>query len=356
MSKAFRLGAFIIATLLVFAGGIFLIGSKQFLFNSTYHLKAQFQNAAGLTDGAEVRVGGLRKGTVKHIELPKRPDGKITVAMELKSDTRNVVKTDSVASIEAEGLVGDKYVEISFGSDGAKSVKDGSTIQSEKPVDVSDVVKKANAMMDTAKDAVQNLDATSSNLQSITTKVDQGKGSIGALLNDKTMYQHVNAGATDFQEDMEALKHNFLLRGFFKKRGYEDTTDLTKHQISKLPAGPYSRMFEYEGAKIFDKQDSAKLKNQKTLNEAGKFLEQNNFGLAVVAAYSGMKGDTDKDRVLSEARAMVVREYLVNNFKFDDTKVETMGIGKTSEEGNSGVEILVYPPAVTPATARSSAK
>jgi ABC-type transporter Mla subunit MlaD len=53
------------------------IGDKQFLFSSTYLLKADFQNVAGLNNGADVRVGGVREGTVKHIDLPIRPDEKV---------------------------------------------------------------------------------------------------------------------------------------------------------------------------------------------------------------------------------------------------------------------------------------
>src|SRR5207237_10650202 len=63
-------------------------------------------------------------------------------------------------------------------------------------------------------------------------------GSIGALINDKKIYQNVNAGTNAFKEDMEALKHNFFLRGFFKERGYESAADLKKNEISQLPGKP----------------------------------------------------------------------------------------------------------------------
>src|SRR6266850_787458 len=138
MSKAFRLGIFIIVTLLIFAGGIFWIGSKRFLFSSTYVLNAEFESVAGLTDGAEVRVNGINEGTVKRKDLPRRADGKIRVVMNLKTATREVVKKDSVAAIKSEGLVGDKYVEISFGSNESPKVTDGDTIQTERPLEIAD--------------------------------------------------------------------------------------------------------------------------------------------------------------------------------------------------------------------------
>ena len=70
MSRAARLGIFIILTLSVLAAGIFIIGSKQYLFTSTYRLKTQFATVVGLDAGADVRVGGVHSGTVRGIELP----------------------------------------------------------------------------------------------------------------------------------------------------------------------------------------------------------------------------------------------------------------------------------------------
>ena len=118
-SRAFRLGVFIVATLAVLATGIFLIGDRQFLFSSTYILKSNFMHVAGLINGAEVRVGGIHKGTVKQIQLPAQPDGGVTVIMAMEKSTRKVIRKDSVASIQTEGLLGDKYVEVTFGSDSA---------------------------------------------------------------------------------------------------------------------------------------------------------------------------------------------------------------------------------------------
>ena len=73
MSRAFRLGLFIIAALLIFGGAIFLIGDQQYMFRSTYRLNADFANVAGLNNGAEVRVGGIHEGAVRQIQLPMHP-------------------------------------------------------------------------------------------------------------------------------------------------------------------------------------------------------------------------------------------------------------------------------------------
>jgi phospholipid/cholesterol/gamma-HCH transport system substrate-binding protein len=356
MLTSFRLGLFVVLTLLILSAGVFLIGSKEQMFQSTYPVKANFHNVAGLIVGADVRVGGIHKGTVKRINLPPRPDQDVTVLMDLAKPTRDVVKADSVVSIKSEGLVGDKYVEISFGSPEAAALRDGDILKSEPPVDMADLVKKTGEILDVANTAVQDVQGAAGNLNSITTKVNQGQGTVGALVNDKTVYNQTAAAATSFRENMDALKHNFLLHSFFARRGYDDSAELTKHEIQRLPTEPYSKAFVYDTLKIFDKPDNAKLKNQKALNEVGQFLQDQRFGLAVIEASTGPKGDTETQRTLTEARSMVAREYLVNNFRLDDTRIKTLGLGKAQDTtaGDGKLEILVYPNGANTASAQNA--
>src|SRR5580704_905987 len=115
MSRLARLGAFIVATLALLAAGVFIIGSKQYLFRSTYQLRAQFDNVAGLEEGADVQVGGVHSGTVLAIDLPNKAGERVTVVMQLDNPTREIIKHDSLASIETEGVLGNQYVAVSFG-------------------------------------------------------------------------------------------------------------------------------------------------------------------------------------------------------------------------------------------------
>lgn len=331
-----RLGVFVVGTLAILAAGIFMIGSRQFHFQSTYSLRAEFQNAGGLVDGAEVRVGGINMGTVRAIELPQTPDGKVSVRMDLQSKSKNVVKKDSIASIQTEGLLGDEFVEVSFGSKDAGAIQNGDTIGSEQPLEISALLKKTDGILD-------QVQGVATNLEGISEKINNGSGSVGALVNDRSLYNKVNSGAAAFQADAEALKHNFLLRGFFKNRGYEDASELTKNEIPQLPAGQASKEFTLDAKNLFDKPDTAKLKNEKELKPAGEFLQNNPFGLAVVEALGSTKGDSSQEKQLTLARAAVVREYLVKNFKLDDTRLKTMGLAKQSDLPAGTVEIKVYP-------------
>jgi phospholipid/cholesterol/gamma-HCH transport system substrate-binding protein len=373
MSRAARLGAFIVATLAILTAGIFIIGSKQYLFTPTYRLKAQFSTVVGLDPGAQVRVGGVNTGSVRGIELPRKPTDKITVLMDLQRSTHDIIKQDSVAAIETEGLLGNEYVSISFGSAQAPNVKDDDLIASQPPLVIADLMKKASGILDTSQQALNSVTVVANNVSAISGKINQGQGTIGALVNDKKIYNqldqttaglrdtvtHAQAGVTDFQENMEAMKQNFLVRGYFKKRGYENSADLVKYEIPALPQTTPLKTFTFDSKQLFDKADGAKPKNQKSLRAAGQFLADTEFGIAVVVVSTGATGDTQKDLVLAQARALVVRDYLVGNFSFDDTQLKTMGLGKAKsanpDSGWGTVAIVIYPADTEAPTQTSSA-
>ena len=360
MSRVARLGVFVVVTLAILAVGVFIIGSQKYLFHSTYQLKAKFDNVTGLAAGADVEVGGVHCGTVHSIEMPRNPGEQITVLIDLDKSTRAIVKHDSIASIQTEGLLGSQYLAISFGSTGQADVADGETIGSVAPLQMGDLLKKADVLLDGSQQAIENTTQITAHLSSVTAKVDRGQGTVGALVNDRQLYSNLEqstsalqgtilqakSGVTSFSENMEALKHNFLLRGYFKKRGYEDTAEITAYRASGLPKATPIKVFTFASKQLFSKEDSASLKNQHTLNASGEFLAQGKFGYAVIVVKAGMQGNTQKEQVLTEARATNVRAYLVDHFGFDDSRVKTLGLGKqsVSSEADPGgsVEILIY--------------
>jgi phospholipid/cholesterol/gamma-HCH transport system substrate-binding protein len=361
MSRVARLGAFIVATLAILAGGVFIIGSKAYLFRSTYQLRTQFDNVAGLAAGAGVQVGGVHSGTVHSIALPHRPGDKVIVLMDLDSSTHEIIKHDSVASIETEGLLGNQYLAISFGSAGQSDVREGDFIQSEPPLQMADLLTKASGILSSSQVAIGNVSQATAHLNSVSAKIDSGQGSVGALINDKELYSNLQrstgsldktivqaqAGVTDFRENMEALKQNFLLKGYFKKRGYEDSSELSAHAIDRLPQGAPAKAFTYLAKQLFGGHDSFKLQNQKSLNEGGDYLAKNPFGFAVVVVSSGLEGDSQKELELTEVRAMVIRKYLVEHFAFDDGQISTLGLGKqsaaTSDADSGSIQLLIFP-------------
>lgn len=88
-----------------------------------------------------------------------------------------------------------------------------------------------------------------------------------------------------------------------------------------------------------------RLANKKLLNDAGQYLQRNPFQLVVVTAYTGLQGEKDKNVEITHAQASVVRDYLVQNFKIDDARIRTKGIGEKqldAREKSGRVEVMIY--------------
>jgi phospholipid/cholesterol/gamma-HCH transport system substrate-binding protein len=214
-----RLGIFIIVGLLVFTGGLYFIGKKQNLFGSTFRISGIFNNVSGLKVGNNVRFSGIDVGTVENIIITS--DTTVRVDMVIEESTRKFIKKDAKALIGSEGLMGNRLVNILPGSPNNKIVQDGDAILTEKPLDVDAVISKLSA-------TTENTSVITENLAVITTDLREGKGPLGRLITDESMgnelaqtLKNMNQGTRGLSENMEAAKHNILLRGYFKKKEKE---------------------------------------------------------------------------------------------------------------------------------------
>ena len=166
--------------------------------------------------GNTVRFSGIAVGTVDNIQIVN--DSTVRVDMNIKDDTKKFIKTDSEASISSEGVIGDKILVISQGSATAKSIKDGHKMSSFEPIEFSDI-------MESVKTSAENAEIITDELAMLLIKVNDGQGTLGRLMNDESMADNLDATMENLKkstkglnENMEAAKHNFLLRGYFKKK------------------------------------------------------------------------------------------------------------------------------------------
>src|SRR5690606_10533290 len=113
-SQKIKIGVFTIAGILLFVVGIFLIGSKKNMFGDTYMLYGIFNNVGGLEVGNNIRFAGINVGTVVGIRIES--DTMIRVDMRMKGKVKPFLKTDAIAAIGSDGLMGDKLVTIASGS------------------------------------------------------------------------------------------------------------------------------------------------------------------------------------------------------------------------------------------------
>jgi phospholipid/cholesterol/gamma-HCH transport system substrate-binding protein len=211
-----RLGLFIIVGIVLFFMAIFIIGKQKNLFDPVFTLSSNFRNVSGLQVGNTVRFSGINVGTVDNIRIIN--DSTVKVNMLIKKDVQRFVKSDSEAGIGSEGIIGDKVIVLSQGSYNSAIVKDGQLIASAEPVET-------DAIMQSLSITVDNAAIASEEIADILIKINKGEGTLGRLIQDKQMAENIDAtlgnlkrSSKGLEENMEAAKHNFLLRGFFKKK------------------------------------------------------------------------------------------------------------------------------------------
>ena len=241
-SRLAAVGLFVIGGVLLFAAGLFLIGDRRMLFTDTFRFHAEFKQLAALDAGAKVRVSGVDAGEVEEIRFPTGPSGRFRVQMRVRSDLRPLIRTDSIASIQNDGLVGNKFVQIQTGTDAAPEVEDQGTIQSREPFDIADLMLAMSQTLGTVnrmlaevrsgiEQALSALTATADNAQdlmkdmggevrtlltsvnrvttdvnAIIAQVRQGHGSLGKLLNDDALYASVQAISVDAQKAVATVR------------------------------------------------------------------------------------------------------------------------------------------------------
>lgn len=211
--------------LVLFGVGLFMIGDRRQLFDESFEVHAHFERLAGLQDGAKVRVAGVDAGEVAAITFPASPRSKFEITMRVLSELRPLVRTDSVATIQTDGIVGNKFVDIGAGSTSADVVVDGGSIQSREPFELADLMQKASdvvsslgesiaSLSDDAEDVIAKLGATAeradgmiedagrdltevteaassiaADLEVMVARVKAGEGTVGKLVNDDALYE-----------------------------------------------------------------------------------------------------------------------------------------------------------------------
>ena len=189
-SQKIRLAIFVIIGLMLFILAVYFIGSKQKMFGKTDHLEAVFNNVNGLQLGNNVRYSGINAGTVRGINMIN--DTTIRVDMIIDKTILPNIKTDAIAMISSDGLVGNMIINIIPGKGPAPSVKPGDQIRSQNRVRTDD-------LLSTLSVTNKNAAALTANLLKITDKINDGKGTMGLLINDSLM-------ATDVKETLRYLK------------------------------------------------------------------------------------------------------------------------------------------------------
>ncbi len=215
-----RLGLFIVIGIFIFAIAVYIIGRQKNLFDPVFRISTTFYNVSGLQVGNMVRFSGINVGTVDKIAIIN--DSTVQVDMLIKENVQKFIKSDSQVGIGSEGIIGDRILILSQGGGKAPKIQDGDELISSEPIETDEIIASLEI-------TAHHAEAITKELAEMMVSINSGKGTIGRLIHDpsiandlsKTM-DNLKASSKGLEQNMEAAKHNFLLRGYFKKKETEE--------------------------------------------------------------------------------------------------------------------------------------
>jgi phospholipid/cholesterol/gamma-HCH transport system substrate-binding protein len=207
-----KIGLFVFIGLILLTIITFSIG--DFFFKSGYNLDVVLNFANGVKESAPVRLAGIEIGEVKEASVFKDDEGKTKVKLRLWLTDEAGVEDDAKVVINTLGLIGEKYVEIVPGSPGRPLLQHGDTIMGEESVSVEQMTKKGY-------DIALKLEKVVDSFDSILAQVKSGKGTVGKLLYDEALYDHME----DMVKDLKAHPWKLLHRPRTRDKQTKDTDD-----------------------------------------------------------------------------------------------------------------------------------
>ncbi|PYX23915.1 MAG: MCE family protein [Acidobacteria bacterium] len=191
-----KVGVTVLVASVTLAVLIFLMSGTGGIFTHKIKLKAYYDNAGGLQEGAPVRLSGVDIGNVVNVRVVSDPARRLTpVQVTMKVNTRyhQSLRKDSVTSLETAGVLGSTYIDIDSSTAKGPEAADGDTLPTREHPDLQDVVRASQSTL-------QNMDALLKRLDRIVAFVESGEGSIGKLIYDPLLYNRLNATVTEFQK------------------------------------------------------------------------------------------------------------------------------------------------------------
>jgi phospholipid/cholesterol/gamma-HCH transport system substrate-binding protein len=255
-----KVGALVAVGVALFVTSVILLGSDTAFFKSTYNLKVEYDNVQGLGPGSIVQLLGIPVGNITRIVITER-EGKhrLEVNLNIDKEYQKRITEGSVAGVRTQGALGDKYIFIIAGPPDGKPIPHDGYIAAEQKADffdtiadnsgkieklfqaieeahkllanlngngksaelmhnlvaVSEEMKKAVADLRGGDGADSKLRQSLTHLASVMEKIDNGKGTLGALINDKSVFENIKRmlGGSEKEKYMKGLIRETIQTG-----------------------------------------------------------------------------------------------------------------------------------------------
>src|SRR5208282_4376723 len=181
-----RVGVFVLVGLFIVMVGIFYVTGAGFL-GPKYSVVTYLPEVENMKSGAPVDLDGLEIGNVQSVSLTPHPvDHEHSIKLVLRIDKKyqEQIRTDSTASLVTQGLLGDRYVTITRGLTGSVIPPNGEVRGTEEAA-MKEVIERG-------ADLMENLGTLTDDIRDIIDQVQKGKGTLGALMTDRSLYNHLD--------------------------------------------------------------------------------------------------------------------------------------------------------------------
>ena len=196
-----KVGITVIVASLTLGILLLLMSGSTGLFTTRITVKSYFDNAQGLRKGAPVRLSGVDIGNITNVLIVPDKDKQQTpveVVMNVSTKYNYALRRDSVTSLETAGVLGETYVDIDSSQAVGSPVQDGDTLPTQIHPDFNQVVRASQSTL-------QNMDALLKRADRIMAFAESGKGSLGKLIYDPTLYNRFSATIADFQKIVDQV-------------------------------------------------------------------------------------------------------------------------------------------------------
>jgi phospholipid/cholesterol/gamma-HCH transport system substrate-binding protein len=361
--RALANAALVLAILAVSGFGMAQVASRRWWVQETFHVRVALATIGGLQAGNQVRVLGMDAGVIERIEPPAVPGEPVRLVLRVDARLRPLVRSDAVARVVTEGVVGARIVEIVPGRPDAPPLADSGAIAAEPPIEVAELLRGASASLRRFDAVAGAAEQSLGEVQQIAASIRKGEGSLGKLVRDDEAYERLVALSTqgertlgDLEENLAALKRTWPLSRYFTGRSFFD-----RDSVLYRPGAERDSQALREDELFEPGRAVLTATGRQRLDGVAGWIKKVRRPTSeiVIAAFTDGDGDPAQAQVLTQEQADAVRKYLVAQHQVDSAgwfatqKISAVGFGgeapgtlaaQAKAPPRRRVEVIVFTP------------
>lgn len=196
-NRSVIVGIFVLIGVIIMVLTILTLGSQRKTFDKSITVTSFFDNVNGLQKGNNIWFSGVKVGVIKKVHITGK--GHVEVDMNISNDAVQYIRKDAKAKLSADGLIGNKIIEIYGGSLSTEQIEEGDILAADNLLSTDD-------MMNTLAKNNDNFLEITNDLKIVMGRIADGKGSIGKLLQDESLADQINATTLMLQKSAKNLE------------------------------------------------------------------------------------------------------------------------------------------------------